>query len=233
MGGSRGSIAPGSAAWEFEARWTRFSGLCKGGNLRVRHSPKLSREVRFVRDVDYWHWLLIEAEPEITTFCEEPVPRDRLDAKMLPLADVWLKRSDGTIEFRSVARSDRQVSSTERVLEETFGDGFTYRALSKEEVLSEPFLLDNSLRMVGFLSSSGPAISIDLIFWIEEAFLANRIQSLGEMVDRLAPTYGQERALVALFGLIQQGRVRANLSERITEATKLSWEAAGNATIAP
>src|SRR5271165_2686767 len=69
---SRGKIVPDSE-WEFEARWTRFPGLSKGGNLWVRHSPKLRREVRFVRDVDYWHWLLIEAEPDIAMFCEEPV----------------------------------------------------------------------------------------------------------------------------------------------------------------
>jgi hypothetical protein len=55
-------------------------------------------------------------------------------------------------------------------LEETLGDGFIHRALSKEDVLSEPFLLDNSLRIVSFLSSSGPEISMDLLSSIEEAF---------------------------------------------------------------
>jgi hypothetical protein len=37
MGGSRGNVASGSAVWEFEARWTRFSGLSKVGNLWARH----------------------------------------------------------------------------------------------------------------------------------------------------------------------------------------------------
>jgi len=134
MGGSRGRVASGSAAWEFEARWTRFSGLNKGRNLWVRHSPKLRREVRFTRDVDYWHWLLIEADPEIAVFCEEPMPRNRVDAKVPALADVWLMRTDGAIEFRSVARSDKQVSSIARFLQEAFGEGVTHRALSKEEV---------------------------------------------------------------------------------------------------
>jgi len=136
MGGSRGNVASGSAVWEFEARWTRSSGLSKAGNLWARHSPKLRREVRFTRDVDYWHWLLIEIDPAISAFCEEPVPRNHMDAKMAALADVWLMRTDGAIEFRSVARSDKQVSTTARVLQETFGEGFTHRALSKEEVLS-------------------------------------------------------------------------------------------------
>jgi hypothetical protein len=79
------------------------------------HSPKLRREVRFVRDVEYWHWLLVEAQPEIVTFCEEPVPTHRYDAKLPALADVWLRRTDGSIEFRSIARSERQISSTARL----------------------------------------------------------------------------------------------------------------------
>lgn len=157
MGGSRGSV------WEFEARWTRFSGLCKAGNLWARHSPKLRREVRFTRDVDYWHWLLIEIDPGISAFCEEPVPKNHVGAKMPALADVWLMRTDGATEFRSVARSDKQISTTASFLRQTFGEGFTYRALSKAEILSEPFLLDNSLRMVGFLSPAGPEVSLDLL----------------------------------------------------------------------
>jgi len=40
---------------------------------------------------------------------------------------------------------------------------------------------------------------MELLSSIEEAFRANRIQPLGEMVDRLAPSYGQQQALVALF----------------------------------
>jgi hypothetical protein len=62
--------------------------------------------------VDYWHWLLIEIDSEISAFCEEPVPRNHVGAKMAALADVWLMRTDGSIEFRSVARSDKQVSTT-------------------------------------------------------------------------------------------------------------------------
>ncbi|MBV8273962.1 MAG: hypothetical protein JO170_01715 [Verrucomicrobia bacterium] len=100
MGGSRDNVASGSA-WEFEARRTRFSGLSKAGNLWARHSPKLGREVRFTRDVDYWHCLLIEIDPEISSFCEEPVPKNHESAKMGALADVWLIRTDGAIEFRS------------------------------------------------------------------------------------------------------------------------------------
>ena len=55
--------------------------------------------------MDYWHWLLIEIDPEISAFREEPVPRNHVGAKMAALADACLMRTDGAIEFRSVARS--------------------------------------------------------------------------------------------------------------------------------
>ena len=223
---------PRCAVWEFEARWRHFSGLSKGGNLWVRYSPKLRREVRFTRDLDYWHWLLIEADTAIATFCEEPVPINRADAKMAVLADVWLMRTDGSVEFRTVARSYKQVASRARVLEETFRDGFAHYVLSKDQVLSEPFLLDNSLRMVGFLSPSGAEISEDLLASIEEAFRNIGTQRLGDAVDRLASRHHEQQILIALFALIHQGILKANLRERLTEKTTLTWEGRGNAIIA-
>jgi hypothetical protein len=114
----------------------------------------------------------------------------------------------------------------------TFGEGFTHRALSKEEVLSEPFLLDNSLRMVGFLSPSGPEISMDLLSSIEEAFRSSGTQMLGEAIDRLTPLHHEQQILVALIALIHRGRLKANLREGLTEKTNLRWENRGNATIA-
>ena len=213
-------ISPSSCPWEFEPQWTRFSGLAKGGNLWVRSSPKLRREVRFARDIEYWHWLLVEIEPEIVTFCERPVPKHLSDPTISALPDMWLKRETGLAEFRSVARSERQTTSTARFLGEMFGSGFTYRPLSQEEVLAEPVLLDNALRIVGFLSLSRP-IHIKLSTSIQDVFLINESQTLGELISKFAPIFGQEAVLHALFSLIQKGALQADLHKTLSETTKI------------
>jgi hypothetical protein len=75
-------------------------------------------------------------------------------------------RTDRTIGFRTVGRSDKQLSSTARVLEETFVEDLTYRALSKEEVLSKPFLLGSAPNQAQRRAMSRVPSLAYLVSWI-------------------------------------------------------------------
>jgi hypothetical protein len=48
------------------------------------------------------------------------------------------------------------------------------------------------------------------------------------MVDRLAPAYGQQESLAALFGFIHHGTLSANLCNGITQTTELKWGGLGS-----
>jgi len=98
----RQESAPAGAFYRLRPRWTVRPGLSRAGSLWVAKSLKLGREVRFRRGIDHAHWLLIETDPEVASFCEEPVWADGQDGS--PLADLCVRRADGATEFLRVER---------------------------------------------------------------------------------------------------------------------------------
>ena len=88
--------------------------------VKATKSLKLGREVRFRRSVDHAHWLLIEADPEVASFCEEPVwAADGPGGS--PLADLCVRRVDGATEFLCVERSERGDALAHQALKGVFG----------------------------------------------------------------------------------------------------------------
>jgi len=89
----RQESAPAGAFYQFQLRprWTVRPGLSRAGSLWIAKSLKLGREVRFRRSIDRAHWLLIEADPEVASFCEEAVwAADGPGGS--PLADLCVRR---------------------------------------------------------------------------------------------------------------------------------------------
>lgn len=68
------------------------------------YSPKLRRLVTFYSTVAYQHWLLIESDPEIDTFCEQPLKiKIRLpEGEVTTLFDIWIRWKSGREEFRAI-----------------------------------------------------------------------------------------------------------------------------------
>lgn len=68
------------------------------------YSPKLKRNVTLYSNLEYDHWTLIESNPEIITFCEQPL---KISIK-LPIGsvttifDMWLRWKSGLEEFREI-----------------------------------------------------------------------------------------------------------------------------------
>lgn len=83
--------------------WTPRRGSY-GNNQWITFSPKLDRRVCLYSDLEYFHWLLVEATPDIETYCEQPLEmRSSVlgrDAKSI--IDMWVRFRDGTEEYREV-----------------------------------------------------------------------------------------------------------------------------------
>ncbi len=44
-----------------------------GNNYWEAFSNKMNRDVRFFSDLEYDHWILVEADLDIVAFCEQPM----------------------------------------------------------------------------------------------------------------------------------------------------------------
>jgi hypothetical protein len=44
-----------------------------GSNYWEVYSPKVKRIIRLFSDLEYDHWVLVENNPSVTSFCEQPL----------------------------------------------------------------------------------------------------------------------------------------------------------------
>jgi hypothetical protein len=75
-----------------------------GNNRWEVYSPKLQRNVTLYSNLEYDHWVLIESNPEIVFFCEQPLKiRIKLPIGVVTtIFDMWIQWKSGLEEFREV-----------------------------------------------------------------------------------------------------------------------------------
>lgn len=75
-----------------------------GNNLWQVYSPKIGRRVKLYSDLEYHHWILVEATPGIIAFCEQPIKvLGIIDGKEGgSYIDMWVQWQNGVEEYREV-----------------------------------------------------------------------------------------------------------------------------------
>lgn len=83
--------------------WEPRRGRC-GSNFWQVYSPKIDRRVKFYRNLEYHHWILVEATPEIAAFCERPIKVLGVDdgKNGSSLIDMWVQWRNGAEEYREL-----------------------------------------------------------------------------------------------------------------------------------
>ena len=77
-------------------------------NLWQVYSPKVDRVVNLYSDLEYDHWVLVETDPQIRLFCEQPRKIDVVIAgkSVSSIFDMWIERVTGEEEYREVKYAD-------------------------------------------------------------------------------------------------------------------------------
>lgn len=75
-----------------------------GNNYWISYSPKIGRVVEFFSDLEYDNWLHIETNPNIISFCEQPLRINvDIDGEIKEsIFDMWVLYKDHTEEFIEV-----------------------------------------------------------------------------------------------------------------------------------
>ncbi|MFS0921291.1 TnsA endonuclease N-terminal domain-containing protein [Brevibacillus sp. 179-C 1.1 NHS] len=126
-----------------------------GSNYWHVFSPKLQRMVHFFSDLEYEHWLLVEADQAVKRFCEQPVRIEGLynGAKVGSVLDMWIERVDGSQSFVEIKytqeldprnhRSDRSIRQTTIQRKWCEQNNFNYEIKTEKEIRCNQVLLDN------------------------------------------------------------------------------------------
>lgn len=82
-----------------------------GNNRWLSYSSKLKRHVYLFSDLEYEHWLLIETNPRIVEYCEQPLlMAEFVNGKLYKsIIDMWVKYDDGHEEFIEIKYSSELI----------------------------------------------------------------------------------------------------------------------------
>lgn len=191
-----------------------------GNNLWQAYSPKLRRNVKLYSDLEYHHWILVEATSEIVTFCEQPVRMlSRVDGRdRASYIDMWVKFRDGTEQYRELKYAkdiaqleDRPLLRRQLSVQEAWcrRNGAEHVVVTDEVVHANKLLLRNWRLILSILAN---AKDIDRRKFRQT--ILDVVDAKGRIsIDELRRTIiGTEAILLAtIFELIQMGSIQAPL----------------------
>lgn len=139
-----------------------------GNNFWHGFSYKAKRDVRFFSDLEYEHWLLVETNPCIIDFCEQPLEiKFFFNGKLCSsIFDMWVKYDDGQEEFREIKyqshleighpRYEDTIKQITVQKEWCKTKGFRHSVQSDEIVRSNPMLIDNCRILISYVRMAQP-----------------------------------------------------------------------------
>lgn len=95
-----------------------------GNNYFIVYSNKIKRVCHFYSNLEYYNFLSLEINPEVSTFCEQPLKIEILQENKLKHAifDMWVQYKDGHEELQEVkydselkGEDDKCIRSQEQI----------------------------------------------------------------------------------------------------------------------
>lgn len=194
-----------------------------GNNYWVSYSPKMNRNIRLFSDLEYDHWILIETDPEIASFCEQPLRiRQQMGAEFVEsIFDMWTIDIRGVESFIEVkyaheldesnlksARSVRQTAAQRSWCQE---NGYRYKVAVDREIRKNPLLLSNLKQIISHMKNRVQPVETDRYQVIQQVRIGK--MRLPELVRKLTQM-AEPRIREAVFGLIYEGKLRSNMDEQ-------------------
>lgn len=194
---------------------------CYGNNLWQTYSPKLGRNVKLYSDLEYHHWILVEATPDIVSFCEQPIKMwSRVEGKdRASYIDMWVQWRNGIEQYRELkyVKDIAQINSRpllERQLAIQVSwckrHGLDHAVITDEQVHANKLLLRNWRLILSVLTNAKGIDLSKIQYSILKIIESEREISIGNLQGRII---GSTATIIqaAIFDLIQRGQIKAPL----------------------
>lgn len=189
-----------------------------GSNFWEVYSPRLRRNVHLYSDLEYDHWVLIELDPTIKTFCEQPL---RISANMEgkvvhSIIDMWIRWKDGREQFREIKYfSELAKESTEKrqlKAQQAWATlhGHDYKIHTEKTIRANPLLIANWKIILRYLASDQKIELLKYQHQIVQLILDQNECSLKELEERFND-WDPIMIRTAIFGLLHLGELVAPL----------------------
>lgn len=128
-----------------------------GSNFWECYSIKIKRKVFFYSELEYHNWIMVECNPAIKSFCEQPKKISGYvnDQYKETIFDMWIQWIDGKEEFievkyykeiENIEHKNNRVSKQIRLQKQWCKENdFTYRIVTDKDIRVYPLLSNNKL----------------------------------------------------------------------------------------
>ncbi len=195
-------------------------------------SVKANRIIQLFGDLQYDNWVLVESNPKIKSFCENPNVTNyvRYGKEREPFYDMWVQWDDFSEELIKVYRI-KELSSTNNNFDNLkniikhqenwcIKKGYKFSVITENEIRNNTILLDNLKIIIAYTRNKSYAVEIDtrkIINAIQNG--QNSIQSIEKYLLFL-PTY---KILEAFSWLIFSGIISSDIDIKPLNPNTKVW----------
>jgi hypothetical protein len=193
-----------------------------GNNYWEAYSVKVNRTVRMFSDLEHDHWVLVEGDPDIVNFCEQPkelkVQSDDYGI-VKSIMDMWIQRIDGTELFIEVKYpseldhthknfSERSFKQTKAQKKWCDDNGFQFEIRTEKEIRRNPVYLDNLKLILPYVRQRKMPIETD---WHRIRILLDKTSSTILQIEQHIPEISKQRLRETICRMIYTGVIRSNI----------------------
>jgi TnsA endonuclease N terminal. len=202
-----------------------------GNNYWEVYSRKVERNVRLFSDLEYDNWLLLEANANVITFCEQPLSISyKIDGKLVhSIFDMWVKYSDNKEVFMEVKYLNQLsgISSSLRALRQTAVQrrwceehNYLYIIQTESEIRKNRILLANCKTIISYTKNRTTSVETDCLKIMK--MIKNDKVLLIDLENSLV-TIGKSRIRESICWLIYKGEINANIDEFLLGSETEVW----------
>lgn len=189
-----------------------------GNNHWIVFSPKLGRDVNLLSDLELDHWVFVETNPNVETFCEQPreISSEINGEEISSIPDMWVKFKDGLETYIEV-KYDKELNDEEVKMQievqETWckQNNVGHQVKTDAELRSNPIHLENLKEIIPYVHNSNTPVETDK-YKIIECIRKNGKKSINEIVESL--NFPLPRIYEAIFCMIYSGEITADIDKK-------------------
>ncbi|MDR3563505.1 MAG: TnsA endonuclease N-terminal domain-containing protein [Negativicutes bacterium] len=199
-----------------------------GNNRWLTYSPKLKRSVWLYSDLEYDHWILVETNPRVKSFCEQPLRiRRTVDGYIVEtIFDMWIlfiDEEEKYIEVKysnqiGVLRTTRQIRAQQYWCSE---NGHEHLVQTEIEIRNNIIYLENMKKILYYSKQYDTPSEYNKGLILAEMDTSRKVQ-LNQIIKAVS-TLTQNQIIGILSALCVEGSINANLNEEKFGFTTEVW----------
>lgn len=183
------------------------------------YSPKMQRDVKLNSNLERDHWLMLEADPNVIAFCEQPIRfLAQAGESGTSIIDIWVLFADKSEEYRELKlrsdvnskRSAKQIEIQKNWCER---NDCVHRVVTELDLLQFKTLIKNCSEYIGFIPHTITSQHKNLQQSVLDIVRQIKSIQINELIKNLVDI-GEQQVLSAVFTLIHSGHLYAGLDTK-------------------